>query len=219
MHSRVYPLHLAFAYLMTLTGLGAMATRWRYKTYHTLFGRAYVLSTMWCIASSILIHTHGAQVVIIISMSLLLAAITVGMAAITYHQRSKTAVIGDGTGYTEINTSDMTGGSCARYWRALVTAKHIHGVLFLFSWWCGTGRVITHKPMQWQRCYTQPALKMLSAEDIAGPVVYVDESNQDEALPPLFALYTLAPALAVIVLAFAALVFFQQRQKCVVRSP
>jgi hypothetical protein len=196
--SSVYPIHLMFAYLMTMTGIGAMVTRKFKPDYHVFFGRAYIVSTMWCIASSILIHTHGAQIVIIVSMMLLLASITAGLVAVTYHQRCVSPI-----GYTNIDQRGF-----ANFWKNYFTAKNVHGALFLFSWWCGAGRVITHKPAMWQRCYTQPAFKLMS--NMSGE--YVPEFTES-ALPPLFALYTLAPAMVVILIGFAINVRWLQCQK------
>lgn len=129
-------------------------------------------------------------------MSLMLCAITIGICAITYHQRVSIKDVTEKTDYVFIGGTVLVTTRMRRFWRDFATARNLHGVLLVFAWWCGAGRVLTHKPAQWQRCYTQPALKMIGN---ASAIVYVGEHTEG-ALPPLFALYTLAPAMGVILI-------------------
>jgi len=83
----VYPLHIIFAYLIVISGILAMLSRIidKLRPYHTAFGRFYLISMFWCMASSLLIYTNGLPLPIIVSFLYLLISLTVGWNAIRVH--------------------------------------------------------------------------------------------------------------------------------------
>jgi multisubunit Na+/H+ antiporter MnhG subunit len=86
--SFVFPIHLGFAYMMDLFGILCFITRvWdKYKKWHWICGRIYLMSLLWCIGSSLLIHNHGANIVILIAMLCMILSTSIGYLAISVHK-------------------------------------------------------------------------------------------------------------------------------------
>jgi hypothetical protein len=83
----MYPIHIGFAYLVALMGLGAMVTRLfnRIKFLHVWFGRFFMIFMFCCMATSLVIYNTGLPTAIIVFFVLLTIGQSVGWLAIKIH--------------------------------------------------------------------------------------------------------------------------------------
>ena len=82
----VWFVHVTFAYLTVLSGLGCLATRWVYKWMHVYFGRLYIIFMLWCIVTSLLAHNSGLPIAVLVSFLWVVGGLTVGWVVIKLHQ-------------------------------------------------------------------------------------------------------------------------------------
>ena len=78
---QVWFLHIAFAYLVTLSGFACLATRilpHSMHRWHAVWGRVYILSMLWCMATAMLVHNTGLPIAVLVSFFIVLFCLTVG---------------------------------------------------------------------------------------------------------------------------------------------
>jgi hypothetical protein len=83
----MYPIHIGFAYLVALMGIGAMITRLfnRIKFLHVWFGRFFMIFMFCTMASSLVIFNTGLPTAIMVFFVLLTIGQSVGWLAIKIH--------------------------------------------------------------------------------------------------------------------------------------
>jgi hypothetical protein len=86
----LYFIHITFAYLVVLSGIACFTARLYppIRQYHALFGRAYIVCMLWCMASSLLVHNTGLPVGVLISFFIVLFGLTAGWVCAKLHQNS-----------------------------------------------------------------------------------------------------------------------------------
>lgn len=189
----VFPIHLMFAYFLDIFGILCFITRVfeRYKKWHWICGRIYLLSLLWCVGSALLIHNHGTNMIILIAMLCMIIATTIGYSAITLHKYNKPEV-------------DVHKNAYQRFF----SWKTLHGVCMAFAWWTSFGRTLTHRPLQWTKCYTQPALKFPN-----GTIEYVAEEDPDLFFTIGFPFITLLPPLVIFIIIGAVWSIWESKRK------
>jgi hypothetical protein len=85
-----YFLHMICAYLVFLTGLACLLTRIavpnRYRYLHSWFGRAYIISMLWCCLTSLLIHNTGLPLSTLISFTAIMICLSIGWIVIVIYR-------------------------------------------------------------------------------------------------------------------------------------
>eukprot|EP00457_Paulinella_chromatophora_P013836 gb/GEZN01014185.1/.p1 GENE.gb/GEZN01014185.1/~~gb/GEZN01014185.1/.p1 ORF type:complete len:280 (-),score=17.81 gb/GEZN01014185.1/:129-944(-) len=139
----IYPLHIAFAYVVILSGLGAMITRVlsSAKWLHVWFGRIFMVAYYYATWTSILIYKTGLPRAIIVFMTVMFNALAIGYFAIKFHQ---------GGNYEDPK----------RTWRQRYFSwKSLHGSMMFIAWWQMAGRAgVTNVFFQFE-CDTIPVYK------------------------------------------------------------
>eukprot|EP00698_Gefionella_okellyi_P004175 TRINITY_DN13894_c0_g1_i1.p1 TRINITY_DN13894_c0_g1~~TRINITY_DN13894_c0_g1_i1.p1 ORF type:complete len:317 (-),score=55.30 TRINITY_DN13894_c0_g1_i1:1017-1967(-) len=183
----MYPIHIAFAYLVVASGLLALLARIipLLKPYHSLFGRLYVIFMLWCMASSLLIHNAGLPFPIIISFLYLLGGITFGWISIYIHIRRFEANLWKRLEYSlkealsfgaHVDLAALRQAEIRNivdnksFVQRLFSLKALHGIMFAFSWAQMLGRtVVTNPGRSWSGCWSYPAYK-----SVTGQAVFVE---------------------------------------------
>ena len=85
---QVYFVHLVFAYLVFFSGLFCLASRVYppLHPWHALGGRLYILSMLWCMGTSLLVHNVGLPEGVLVSFLIVLLGMTVGWGCVKLHQ-------------------------------------------------------------------------------------------------------------------------------------
>lgn len=212
----VYPIHIACAYALTAAGLLALLSRVivPLKTWHSLFGRLYLIFMFWCMGSSLLIHNAGIPFPIIVSFLYLLGGITIGWLAIYWHIRNMDLTLWHRVqiatrealmmGQTDLDLQLIRQQELGKivnqktFTQRFFSLKTVHGMFLTFSWCQMAGRlVVTNPGNQWHGCWTYPAYK-----NPTGMAVFIN-ATQPGYFPigePAFILATTLPFVAVIVL-------------------
>ena len=81
-----YFIHITFAYLVVLSGIACLLTRRWAREWHAMFGRAYIVSMLWCMATSLLVHNSGLPVAVLICFLFVLVGMTAGWGCAKLHQ-------------------------------------------------------------------------------------------------------------------------------------
>lgn len=190
--SWVYPFHIVFAYLVALTGLLALLSRVIPKlvSYHSMFGRWYLICMLWCMASSLLIHNAGLPMPIIVSFLYLLVSITVGWNAIKLHMSRMAGevrervneklnyLVGKSSSEQTLDVKDLEDEARKSiivkktFMERFFSLRMLHGIFMTFSWAQMVGRIFVTNPFtSWGGCWSYPAYKSI---DMATPVQAVD---------------------------------------------
>ena len=100
----VWYVHIAFALLVIVSGLGCLLSRLSDKTkwMHVHFGRMYIICMLWCMATSLVIHNTGLPIAVLISVLWVIGGLTAGWLLIKVHQK-----------HVERESSDMFGRALA----------------------------------------------------------------------------------------------------------
>ena len=78
--------HVTFAFLVVLSGIGCLMTRIVYKKLHVYFGRLYIICMLWCMGTSLVIHNTGLPIAVLTSFVWVLGGLTAGWILIKLHQ-------------------------------------------------------------------------------------------------------------------------------------
>ena len=81
-------IHITLAYTVIASGVCCLSTRIIYKWSHVYFGRLYIISMLWCMATSLVIHNTGLPIAVLISFLWVLGGLTVGWFVIKIHQNN-----------------------------------------------------------------------------------------------------------------------------------
>ena len=84
----MYFAHVTLAYLVTICAVMCFVCRLfrSIMWLHPHFGRAYIILMMWLMTSSLVLHTTGLPIVVLISFVCVLGGITFGWMCIKWHQ-------------------------------------------------------------------------------------------------------------------------------------
>jgi len=173
--------HVVCAYLISITGIGAMVTRlWAGgRPYHHIFGRLYLIVMFLAMGSALVITNHGMPVPILFSFLWLLAGLTVGILTIGFHRMKFEKQVHDAAGAKLIEMAakspmskldlDMlikqTRGQVAgkkSFTERLFSYKTAHGISMGVSLWQMVGRIFFSDQVQNFECITYPAYKLAS---------------------------------------------------------
>lgn len=173
----MYPIHILAAYLMVLTGLVALIFRVvpKYKKYHALMGRLFVVFMFWGYCTSLVIHTAGLPISILIFMFTKVIGLTVGLLAIGKHkevrqaevmQRVSAAFKAD-SGPNRLTLEEMFAkqrqiveSERTTLRSRFLTWKALHGIAMSYAWFTMTGRSFVTNPVtSWEGCWSYPVRK------------------------------------------------------------
>jgi len=178
MHQRiffqVYPLHILCAYIVTISGIGAILSRIyrKYHAYHVWFGRVFLISVLWTAASSTLIYNTGLPRPIIVFLLVMFIALTIGYAAIKiehsfFHAtlmkrvdahfsnspKSKKTV-------SEVIEKEVVNMEDELNWKdRFFSLKALHGGCMVIAWYQMFGRAVVTNPFVDFKCWTYPVAK------------------------------------------------------------
>ncbi|KAJ3104353.1 hypothetical protein HDU97_009326 [Phlyctochytrium planicorne] len=158
-----YYVHLLCSYAVFATGVLCMVTRLipMFKWTHAWFGRAYIVSMLFAVASCLLIHNHGLAVGVLISFFWVLAGLAAGWIAIAFHQlnirkmgvEGVEALVAKQGGILEPGQKfgDLLNQEMGRYAESktisqrMFSYKALHGTCMFLSWFNIAGRVLVTK--------------------------------------------------------------------------
>lgn len=134
-----YP-HIALSYLIVLSGFMAFVTRYFLKSWHSWMGRIYIISMLWNVALSLLIHNTGLPLGVIISFIYVLGGLTLGWIFIGIHK------------------DNLNRGASPKLTitKRLFSWKTMHGIFMFLSWINIAGRVPFSNIVQHFECRTYP---------------------------------------------------------------
>jgi len=171
-----YPWHIATGYFMVIAGFVCFATRlpwlakWRWVHLHS--GRVFMLSYLWCTASSLLITRTGIPRPILFFMFMMLVAATVGwyairVAAVRWHaarlrRADELAALASAKRGGALTPSQWYAAATdalanePRPWhRRLFSLKALHGVCMAIAWMQMFGQTIAAGDFtDWAGCDT-----------------------------------------------------------------
>jgi hypothetical protein len=176
----VYFAHVAFAYLVAIFGFAAMVSRlWeRAKATHAWFGRLYIISMLWCTATSLLIHNTGLPIAVLWSFLWVLCGMTLGWFAIVVHKGKMRLLVMETLTEKLQDTNGLQGSmlvltanvqrtiECEKtFSQRFFSLKALHGSLMFVSWINIFGRIFASNQSGDFTCYTYPIYKPLDAID------------------------------------------------------
>lgn len=181
--------HMLFAWFIFLTGIGCFVTRVvppKYKWLHAWLGRGYIISMLWCTATSLLINNTGLPGPTIFGLSFSLVGLCVAWMVILYHNYdmsnkahvlatekivAKGFVAKDDNIINIINESKMEIANSKSFLQRFVSWKSLHGIVMFMSWFQIAGRIFAAPPFLGNSsfaCYTYPAYKPIATANHIG---------------------------------------------------
>jgi len=176
----VYPLHIILAYIVTISGIGAILSRIKrkYHIYHMWFGRVFLIALMWTAASSTLIYNTGLPKPIIVFLLIMFIALTIGYAAIKIEQgRFHAALlkrvdthfsslphnsnkVSNNLLVSEVMEEETLIMEESLTWKErFLSLKALHGGCMVVAWYQMFGRAAVTNPFHEFRCWTYPVAK------------------------------------------------------------
>lgn len=170
----MYFIHICFAYLISISGLLSFLTRLvpYFKNTHSWFGRFYIVSMLWCTATSILINNTGLPLAVLITFLWVLLGMSMGWFSIILYNKylydkAILNVENKLKNIININVIDLNyqinrekilirknkNRECFLY------LKTLHGLCMLSSWMCIVGRLFASDQSGNFKCYTYPVYK------------------------------------------------------------
>jgi hypothetical protein len=179
----VFPLHIIFAYLIMISGIGAFITRIRWTYLHSWFGISFIIFMLWCTGTSLLIFTTGLPRFVIASFVIMGIALTIGIYAIKIHKIQYQKMLNQQIDQMEtvnnrLNAAIKQIEENPRSWqKRLFSWKALHGYCMAIAWYQIAGRLFVTNPFKdWHGCFTYPAYKEL---DENGHLVPLPEHDPD----------------------------------------
>jgi hypothetical protein len=169
-----YYVHITFSYLVGISGIACFITRLvqRFKWLHVWFGRTYMISMLWCCATSLLIHNTGLPIANIIQFAVALAGVSIGWILIKLHETimNHTAFLQlDHKLKSGISKEDTLGDLIAKekvivaneksFLARMFSYKAAHGTIMAISWANVAPRLFASNQSGDFSCYTYPAYK------------------------------------------------------------
>lgn len=128
----MYLPHIILSYMIMISGLFCFITRFYFTKLHAWFGRLYILSMLWNVATSLLIHNTGLPLGVLVSFIWVLGGLTVGWILIILYKENFRV----------------------RFFKTL------HGVFMFMSWINIAGRIFASNITQTFHCETYPYSKI-----------------------------------------------------------
>lgn len=191
-----YFLHVTMAYLVMLSGVMCFVCRavaWL-RPYHALFGRAYILCMLWCMATSLLIHNTGLPIAVLISFVWVLGGLTVAWIIIKMHQASLEKEVLQWVGsrsYNDLGTAihearaSLSSREDRTLYQVMFSYKAFHGMLMFMSFVNILGRIMASDQSGDFVCYTKPVYKDLnSSKHQEGSSLSIPEHDPEYARLP-----------------------------------
>ena len=181
-----YFIHIVFCYLIFLFGVFAFVTRLhpKIKFLHRWCGIIYIISMLFCTASSLLIHNTGLPLAVLISFAYVLVFMTIAWFLIKAHQlkyynlaveavgeeikEGKYATNKDFNLKDQINTKTTEILGNRTLVQKMFSLKSFHGILMFTSWLNIAGRIFASNQSGDFTCYTYPVFKPVNST--YGPV-------------------------------------------------
>jgi hypothetical protein len=167
-----YFIHLVFCYIGFLSGIGSFITRLhsKIKPTHQWFGRIYILSMLYTIASSLLIQNTGLPLAVVYSFAICIGGITVGWILILIHKSWVYELVLKNINYSlhrigitlKEHINDETTKILERrtVCQRLCSCKTFHGAFMFMSWMNIAGRIFTSDYISDFKCDTYPIYKV-----------------------------------------------------------
>lgn len=164
----MYPVHIAFSYLVFFSGIFCFITRLHPKMHyaHKWLGRIYILSMLYATASSLLINNTGLPLGVLISFVYTMVGLGIGWILIVVHQEwMNDKALKNLEESVDKITKDRIVEEKSKINRDLTIVQRVfsyktfHGVLMLLSWINIAGRVFVTNPDIDFTCYTYAVYK------------------------------------------------------------
>lgn len=175
--------HIVFAYFVFFTGIFAMLSRVVPSMHksHKFWGRAYIMSMLWCVATSLLCFNNGLPDGVLVSFLWVLVGLCVGWVVINVHQElmerkamqniSEAMKLGKEVSpeglFTEVAAEKGRIANSKTWYERFFSWKSLHGMLMFMSWVNIAGRLVITNPVHFQ-CYTYPYYKQVNSTKFAG---------------------------------------------------
>lgn len=178
-----YYLHVICCYLVCFTGLVAMIVRLlpqRFKRFHALLGRAYIMLMLWATATSLLITNTGLHLATLIGFGAVLIGMSIAWPGIVYHRSRMDALAGEAVSASLAKGAPPAPADkmlkeakgtlvAAKSWRERVfSLPALHGALFFMTWCNIAARIFASDQSGSFTCYTFPVYKPLDSKDFSG---------------------------------------------------
>jgi len=177
-----YYLHVAFNYIVFVSGLVCLLTRigpGQYMYLHAWSGRVYILAMLWSTATSLLIHNDGLPLAVLVGFLAVGIGLSFGwLVIIVYKQnveREATIVVNERIRNSSRNKEDKNDDiddidvmlreakskvlASKTFGQRLFSLKSLHGILFFVSWMQIAGRIGVTKLSNDFTCHTYPVYK------------------------------------------------------------
>lgn len=190
-----YFLHVTSCYVVFISGLAAMVVRAlppRFKRFHPLLGRIYIMAMLWATATSLLIHNTGLPLATLIGFAAVIIGMSVAWPIIVYHRSRMDALAAEAVsasmskGDPPAPLAEMLGDAkralvASKTWRErMLSLPALHGALFFMSWFNIMGRIFASDQSGSFTCHTFPVYKPLDTKEFAGagnPLTVVPVAN------------------------------------------
>lgn len=179
----MFPVHIALAYLLVASGVGALVSRVvpQFKHTHVYFGRTFLLTMLFCEGSAMLITNTGLPRSIIGFFVIMLVSVSLGFLLIRTAQarfadatlrRADELFLANSKQFVDAKPSELVAAArqdlltAPRPWHSrFLSLKSAHGFLMTLAWWQMAGRAfVTNPATDFKGCYTYPAIKSPDGE-------------------------------------------------------
>ena len=202
----MYFVHIVFAYLVCISGALCFLSRLHPKTHflHRWFGISYILTMLYCTATSLLIHNTGLPLGVLVSFIICLVGLAIGWMLALAHRITLTSHavecleidIKNGTKVTflkrMIDNKKSEIMANRTFVQRLFSYKTFHGMFMFMSWFNITGRIFASDQSGEFTCYTYPVFKPVNST--YGPPAGMDLADKPiEIVPELNPNYNRLP--------------------------
>lgn len=174
----MYFVHIVFAYLVCISGALCFLSRLHPKVHflHRWFGISYIVTMLYCTATSLLIHNTGLPLGVLVSFVICLVGLVIGWILALVHRITLTnqamklvSVYLVKNAPRKIDLKALINAKKSEimanrtFVQRLFSWKAFHGMFMFMSWLNITGRIFASDQSGDFTCYTYPAFKPINS--------------------------------------------------------